>query len=151
MQLVGLYALVAIPLSISSGLAHWGFPALTWSQGGLLVLRVLLFPALIEEGFWRVALLPHSSEPISNCQRWRIGIPALTLFVLMHPLNGMTLYPAAFSTFTNPYFLSLTTLLGLVCTIAYWRSGSWWVPTVMHWAIVVVWLMAFGGYAQLHP
>jgi predicted Abi (CAAX) family protease len=40
-------------------------------------------------------------------------------------------------------------LLGLICTIAYWQSGSWWVPVAMHWLVVFVWLMFFGGYGQL--
>lgn len=150
-QLLGLYALVAIPLSFTSDLLTWESADLTWRRSGIVVIRVLLFPAIIEEGIWRVALLPHKTEPIRDRQRWLIGIPVLALFVLMHPLNGLTLHTAALSTFTNPYFLSLTTLLGFICMLAYWRSGSWWVPTVIHWAIVVVWLLGFGGYAQIHP
>ncbi|NJL45630.1 MAG: CPBP family intramembrane metalloprotease [Leptolyngbyaceae cyanobacterium SM2_3_12] len=62
----------------------------------------------------------------------------------------MTIYPAAFFTFINPVFLLSATLLGFICTLAYWRSGSGWVPIIMHWVIVWVWLMFLGGYDRLH-
>jgi predicted Abi (CAAX) family protease len=149
-QFLGIYALIATPLALGSGLTTVGLADLTWSKQLLVALRVLLFPALIEEGFWRVVLLPHKTEAVSQRQRWLMGVPSLVLFVAMHPLNGMTLYTAAASTFTNPVFLCLTTLLGFICIISYWRSGSWWVPTIIHWAIVVAWLLVFNGYAQLH-
>ncbi len=149
-QLLGLYGLVAIPLALISGLTTVEFADLTWAKRALLFIRVLMFPAFIEEGFWRVLLLPHKTEPVSDRLRWLMGFPVLVLFVSMHPLNGITLYTAAESTFTHPVFLCLTTFLGLICMIAYWRSGSWWVPTIIHWAIVVAWLLGFGGYGQLH-
>lgn len=149
-QLLGIYGLVAIPIALTSGLTTVELADLTWTKRGLLLIRVWLFPAFIEEGVWRVLLLPHKTERISDRRRWLMGIPVLVLFVAMHPLNGVTLYTSAFGIFTHPVFLCLTTLLGLVCMIAYWRSGSWWVPTIVHWAIVIVWLLGFGGYGQLH-
>ncbi|WP_204137876.1 type II CAAX prenyl endopeptidase Rce1 family protein [Halomicronema sp. CCY15110] len=149
-QLLGLYALVSVPVALVSDLTTLELANLTGLQQGLVMLRVLLFPAFIEEGFWRVLLLPHKTEGVSDRRRWLIGLPTLVLFVAIHPLNGMTLYTDAESTFTNPFFLGLTTLLGLVCMVAYWRSGSWWLPTIIHWAIVVAWLLFFGGYGQLH-
>lgn len=149
-QLLGLYGLVALPVALTSGFTTVELADLTWAKQTLLLLRVWLFPALIEEGIWRVLLLPHKTEQVSDRQRWLIGLPVLALFVSIHPLNGTTLYTDALSVFTDPVFLCLTTLLGLVCTVAYWRSGSWWVSTMMHWAIVVVWLLGFGGYGQLH-
>jgi predicted Abi (CAAX) family protease len=33
--------------------------------------------------------------------------------------------------------------------MAYWASGSGWVPVAMHWLVVFVWLMFLGGYDQL--
>ena len=149
-QLLGLYGLVAIPIAVLSGLTTVDFANLTWTTRALLLIRVWLFPAFIEEGIWRVLLLPHKTERMSDRRRWFIGLPVLLLFVSIHPLNGMTLFTDALSIFTHPVFLCLTTLLGLICMIAYWRSGSWWVPTIIHWAIVVVWLLVFGGYEQLH-
>ena len=142
--------LAVVPLGL---LSHFLTPTLadvTWPEGLALAARVLLVPALIEEGFWRVLLLPHPTELISPGKRWQVGLPMLGLFVVMHPLNAMTLYPTAFATFTNPMFLLSATLLGLICTIAYWRSGSWWVVAAMHWLVVTVWLLFLGGYSLLN-
>ncbi|NJL48948.1 MAG: CPBP family intramembrane metalloprotease [Leptolyngbyaceae cyanobacterium SM2_5_2] len=82
-------------------------------------------------------------------QRWRIGLPILVLFVLMHVVSSLTVYPDGFPTFTTPLFLLSALLLGFICTMAYWQSGSWWVPVVMHWLVVFVWLMFLDGYGQL--
>lgn len=149
-QLLLGYAAIVLPLGLSTGLVQFGTTDLTAIASFRLAARVLLFPALLEEGFWRVILLPHKNERVRDRKRWLIGLLVLWGFVLMHPLNGMTFYTAAFSTFTNPIFLISTTLLGLICMITYWRSGSWWVPVVVHWLVVFVWLMFCGGYGRLH-
>lgn len=144
------YAVVVVPLGFSSGLIQFTPAEITTSASVLLAVRVLIFPAMVEEVLWRVLLLPHKSEPISDRRRWLLGLPILALFVLMHPLNSITYYPAAFNVFTHPIFLLATTLLGLICMVAYWRSGSGWVSVALHWSVVYSWLLLFGGYGQLH-
>ncbi len=149
-QLLVLFAVIVTPLGYFSDLTTFAPSQLPWQAKLFIVARVMVFPAILEEGFWRVLLLPHKTEQMSDRKRWLMGLPILAMFVLMHPLNGMTLYTSAFTTFTNPVFLISTTLLGLICMMAYWRSGSLWVPAVIHWLIVVMWLLVFGGYAKLH-
>ncbi|WOD40937.1 type II CAAX prenyl endopeptidase Rce1 family protein [Nodosilinea sp. E11] len=141
--------LVTVPVGLQSQFLSPTVASLSWADGLRLAARVLLVPALLEEGFWRVLLLPHPTERMSDRKRWRLGLPMLGLFVVMHPLNAMTLYPMAFATFTNPVFLLSAALLGLICTFMYWRSGSLWVVTAMHWLVVVVWLLFLGGYTSL--
>ncbi|MGB3136376.1 MAG: CPBP family glutamic-type intramembrane protease [Nodosilinea sp.] len=141
--------IVTIPLGLRSHFLLLAVADVSWGSGLRLAARVLLVPALLEEGFWRVLLLPHPTEIMSDRKRWRLGLPVLGLFVVMHPLNAMTLYPAAFATFTNPMFLLSAALLGLICTIVYWKSGSWWLVTTMHWLVVMVWLLFLGGYSAL--
>lgn len=141
--------LVIVPLGLRSHFLSPTLADITWGNRLLLAARVLLVPALLEEGFWRVLLLPHPTEIMSDRKRWRMGLPVLGLFVVIHPLNAMTLYPLAFDTFTDPIFLLAAALLGLVCTIAYWQSGSWWVVAAMHWLVVLVWLLFLGGYSAL--
>ncbi|MEM1281283.1 MAG: hypothetical protein AAGG53_14975 [Cyanobacteria bacterium P01_H01_bin.152] len=68
-QLLGIYALVATPLALMSGLTTVNFADLTWPQQGLVATRVLVFPAFIEEGIWRVLWLPHKTERVSDRQR----------------------------------------------------------------------------------
>jgi len=121
-----------------------------WTTQVSIGVRALFVPALLEEGFWRVLLLPHRSEPLTPAHRWQQGGLVLALFVLSHPLNSLTFYPAALVVFGTPLFLLGATLLGLICTLAYWRSGSWWLAAAMHWLVVTVWLLGFGGYDQLH-
>lgn len=149
-QLLLGYAAVVIPLGLSSGLIQLAPANLTLTASILLAVRVMLFPAMLEEIFWRATLLPYKTERVSDRKRWFAGISSLCCFVLMHPLNSMTFYTTAFSTFTNPVFLVSTTLLGLICMLTYWRSGSLWVPATCHWLIVFVWLMFCGGYERLY-
>lgn len=139
---------IILPLGLWN---HWLTPerALPWPQGLGLAARVLVIPALTEEGFWRVLMLPHKTEILTPRKRWLVGVPMLGLFVLMHVLSSLTLYPQGFPTFVTPLFLLSATLLGLICTLAYWVSGSGWVPVAMHWLVVFVWLMFLGGYDQL--
>jgi uncharacterized protein len=145
---VGL-GLVIVPMGLLSNFLTPTLADVTWGDGLRLAGRSLVMPALLEEGFWRVLVLPHPTEIMSDRKRWRLGLPMLGLFVVMHPLNAMTLYPMAFATFTNPVFLLTAALLGLICTFMYWRSGSLWVVTAMHWLVVVVWLLFLGGYTSL--
>ncbi|MGG6241068.1 CPBP family glutamic-type intramembrane protease [Nodosilinea sp. AN01ver1] len=140
---------VMVPVGLGSDFLSPVIADVGWAGGLRLAARVLVVPALLEEGFWRVLMLPHPSEIISDRKRWRLGLPMLGLFVVMHPLNAMTLYPIAFATFTNPVFLLAAALLGLICTIVYWKSGSLWVVTAMHWLVVTVWLLFLGGYQAL--
>lgn len=149
-QLTALFAAVMVPLGLGSQLITPTLAELNRWDSLRLAGRILIIPAILEEGFWRVLLLPHKTERISDRKRWALGLPILALFVLMHPLSSMTIYSTAFPLFVNPMFLLSATLLGLICTLAYWRSGSWWVPTIMHWLIVWVWLMFLGGYDRLH-
>ena len=140
---------IIVPLGLGSGFLSPVVADVGWGGGLRLAARVLVVPALLEEGFWRVLLLPHPTEIISDRKRWRLGLPVLGLFVVVHPLNAMTLYPIAFTTFTNPVFLLAAALLGLICTIVYWKSGSLWIVTAMHWLVVTVWLLFLGGYQAL--
>lgn len=110
----------------------------------------LITPAILEELFYRVILLPHNSEDISNKQKSILGSISLIIYVLSHPLNGLTFYKIALPTFTDPVFLFDTTLLGIICTIIYWRSGSLWSSVIIHWLVVAIWLMFLGGGTKLN-
>jgi predicted Abi (CAAX) family protease len=78
--------------------------------------------------------------------RTLIGAAAsLLVFVLAHPINGMTLSRRAYPLFTDLAFLFQATLLGLVCSAAYLISGSIWLSVLTHWLPVTVWILFFGG------
>lgn len=147
--LVGLYTLVALPLGFRSQFIQVSPP-----KSGRTIFTVCLVsfftPGLLEEVIFRVLLLPHPSENSSAIalSGW-IGL-SLLLFLISHPLNAYTLFKAARPIFVMPIFLTLAGLLGIVCTISYLQSGSLWPPMVMHWLIVVLWLLFFGGHGKLY-
>ena len=73
------------------------------------------------------------------------SIISLAAFIVYHPLNALTLYPVGKPTFWDWRFLTLAGLLGAVCSIAYYTTGSTWPPVFIHWIIVVSWIKFFGG------
>lgn len=110
----------------------------------------LLFPAISEELFFRVLFLPHPQENVTAATVWLWGSISLLLFIIYHPLNAVTFFPNGRKTSFNPVFLLLAAVLGIVCSIVYLQSGSLWLPVIIHWLVVVVWLVFLGGYKQLH-
>ncbi|MEB3164685.1 MAG: CPBP family glutamic-type intramembrane protease [Prochlorothrix sp.] len=157
---LGLYAAFAVP---------WGWGRLLqWDPVGdrSAILSnstiALVFPALFEEILFRVLPLPLPdrmptgaiaalpSLPIAPpADLWLWPSLSLLLFILAHPLNALLFFPRRRSTFYNPTFLTLAGLLGLLCTLAYLQSGSLWPPVLLHWLIVVVWLLLLGGCRRL--
>jgi predicted Abi (CAAX) family protease len=100
--------------------------------------------------FFRVLLLPQPGN-VSLITQLLCGGISLAAFIVYHPLQGLTIYPAAMETFSNPVFLFLAGLLGIICTISYFQSGSLWSAVVIHWIVVIVWLLLLGGYEKLNP
>jgi predicted Abi (CAAX) family protease len=115
-----------------------------------LAAGLFLLPAVVEELVFRVLLLPQPSQTSDRATWLAWGTVSLVLFVLYHPLNALTLFPAARQLFMDPLFLLLAAGLGVVCSVAYWLSGSLWTPVAIHWIVVVVWLLFLGGYERLY-
>ncbi|MEH1850131.1 MAG: CPBP family glutamic-type intramembrane protease [Nostoc sp.] len=144
-----IYSIIALPYGWKIGFLHIQIWSATWIDKCLLILRCLFLPAIVEELFFRVFLLPHPSE-ITNWFRWGFwAIVSLLLFVLYHPLNAKTFFKAGISTFDDPVFLVLAAFLGIICTAAYTLTGSLFVIVLIHWVVVVVWLIVFGGIRKL--
>lgn len=154
---LGGYALVAIPLGFryhflrrDTAVLRQLSPQQRFGFG----LRHLVFPALLEELVFRVMLVPHPSEGVAPLLWLAWAALSLLLFVLYHPLNALTVYKAGKPTFLRPIFLGLAALLGGVCTAVYGWTGSLWAIALIHWGVVMVWLLALGGLAHLgqhHP
>ena len=151
-----LYAMVLLLVYgvIAVSFGFWqNFLQLDFQSSGKTVIKImatsLITPAILEELWFRVILLPQPSENLAFQTVFTRSLIGLLLFIIYHPLNGMTFFPAGRETFFNPVFLSLATLLGLICTIAYLQSGSIWIPVIMHWFTVVIWLLCLGGVKQL--
>ena len=139
----------AVPLGVVSGLLHPSLPPLTAGGAFLTALTILLHPALTEEFVFRVLMLPRHLERVSRRRLYVSIAIALLLYVVAHPLNAYFFWPAAMPIFGNPFYLAMTTLLGLTCITAYLMSGSIWLPVLIHWLTVTLWLLLLGGQALL--
>ncbi len=113
----------------------------------LLFAAALLSPALLEETFYRVLLLPHPLESVSSATRLGWAALSLALYVLAHPLTAWR-WPWARVYFWRPAFLMVVALLGLACTLAYLWTGSVWSPVFIHALTTAAWKLGFGGPAR---
>lgn len=139
--LLGLYGAIYLPIGFSLGLLRFA-PQTSWVTIVGVGLSAFVMPGLTEEFCFRVLLIPHPREVCPT--RTRLFWIALSwlLFLLYH------LHPFVPAFFRTPAFLIGAGLLGLLCTISYLRSGSFWTPVLLHWAIVTTWLLGFGGLEQ---
>lgn len=120
-----------------------------WNIIFKLIIVSLFFPSIMEELLFRTILIPYPLEKVSTINLSSWILLSLILFVVSHPLNGMTLSPAKKEVFFKPIFLVLASFLGVICTIVYYHSGSLWTAVIAHWIIVSVWLIVLGGFEQL--
>jgi len=146
----GVYGAIALPIGFSSGLLRLA-PMPTSLRLVRGMVQLFFLPSLLEEIIFRVLLLPHPTEVLLPMTWLGWATLSLALFVLCHPLNALTLYPAGRPTFFQWPFLLLAGLLGVACTLAYGLTGSLWLVTLLHWLVVVLWLFYLGGQSLLYP
>lgn len=115
-----------------------------WPQAALLAVAAFFSPALLEESFFRVLLIPLRPGPA----RLFWAALSLGLYVLAHPLIAWRLRELR-RTFRRPVYLAVVTLLGLACTFLYLRTGSVWPPVLVHGVTVALWKLRFGGPGRL--
>jgi len=148
-QFALIYALFALPIGLSSGFLRWS-PSRQRPMAQIwAIFSAFFFPGLSEEICFRVLLIPHRLERVTEINWLFWAIFSLILFVLYHPANAVTFFSQGKATFFNPIFLLLATLLGIVCTITYALTGSIWPGVIIHWLAVVVWLFLLGGRGRL--
>ena len=145
-----IFSSIVIPLGFRSGFLRYEIPAISWKVRFRIIALALLLPATAEEVLFRVLLLPHKFEQVSLVTKCLSGSISLVLFVIYHPLNAALLFRNAKETFTNFTFLTCAALLGIVCTMAYFKSGSIYPSITLHWIFVFSWLLVLGGYRKLH-
>ncbi|HEY9634301.1 MAG TPA: CPBP family glutamic-type intramembrane protease [Coleofasciculaceae cyanobacterium] len=149
-MLLLLFTVVTLPIGFQFGFLKTEFLRVSWSNIIAIIASSLFMPAITEELFFRVLLLPQSTENVSPLVLLLWGCISLVLFIVYHPLNAVSFFPNGRETFFNAVFLVSTALLGLVCSLAYVQSGSLWTAVALHWLTVVVWLLLLGGYRKLY-
>jgi len=144
-----IYSAIALPIGFRSGFLHLSFSPINWINQLGIALKVAIFPALTEELVFRVLLLPHPLEVV-DWMKWGLWAAMMVLlFILYHPVNAKTFFPSGFPTFFHPIFLGLAGLLGIGCTVTYALTGSLWTIVLIHWLVVLVWLLGLGGLGRL--
>jgi len=137
-----------------------GWRSESWMRimgAGVISIKAFFLPGIVEEAFWRAALLPHPGvdgvfiyqDPATP---W-ICLAGLVGFVGMHVVNGVLVGrwdPRIKKTFLDPRFLILAAVLGVGCTGAYIGTGGClWSAVLVHWIPVAVWLSVLGGERRL--
>ena len=143
------YGAIALPLGFHSGFLRWQPGVGNGKQVLFNLTQLFVTPALIEELAFRMALLPHPLEGATRFTWLSWGVVSLVLFVLYHPFNARTFYPAGDPTFFKPIFWLLSGLLGIACSLAYAWTGSLWAAVGVHWIVVAVWIWGLGGQQRL--
>jgi predicted Abi (CAAX) family protease len=136
------FGAIAIPIGFTKNFFSWQPLSTPWYHQLGTTIRLLFVPALVQEYIFRVLLLPYPKDWFSPLMWWSWGFLALGIYIGFHLILAKWF---GRSTFANPVFLLLITLLGLACTINYYFIGSLWTITFMHWVAVTVW------WLFLHP
>jgi predicted Abi (CAAX) family protease len=145
-----IFSSIVIPLGFSLDFLKFEVPKISWKVLLRVLLMTLFFPAAAEEAIFRVLLLPHKVEQASLATKCFLGSISLILFIVYHPLSARFFARNAQSTFNSFTFLTLAAILGAVCTVSYLQSGSIYPPMILHWILVLGWLLCLGGYRRLN-
>ncbi len=141
--LVPVFAIIAVSVGFGAGLFQFGW--LDSPITPMLPILLFVFPSLLEEAFFRGVLIPRNIMASGAVKAaWSVAISTL-VFVVWHPLNALAFNSTAISLFLNPWFLVIVGAMGVTCGYAYVLSRSIWVPVIIHWAAVTVWVLFLGG------
>ncbi len=146
------FAAIAYPLGKFQGLFRWSPWPVPWHRQLGWLIRLLFVPALIQEYIFRVLMIPYPKEWFPAWSWWSWALLSLGLFVgcqwlYIRLVQRRSRYPLI----PTPLVLTLYTLLGTACTLAYWLTGSLWTITLIHWVAMSVWILSLGGMRLLHP
>lgn len=139
--------LVFLVVALSVGFAGsvFRFSSIDIVRWWFLPLTLFVFPSFLEELVFRGVLLRRNL--LDSGWRAAVGpvIYGSIVFTLWHPINALTINPGAQRFFLDPVFLLIVFLLGIATGIGYLVSRSLWVPVLMHWLTVVIWVFLLGG------
>lgn len=141
--LVPVFAVVAAAIGFSTGLLN--VAPMASKTALLLPATLFVFPSLLEEAFFRGVLIPRNILDSGTASAAKAVAISTLIFVAWHPLNALAFNHSAIPLFLDPWFLLIVCALGITCGYGYVVSRSVWVPTIIHWATVTVWVLLLGG------
>lgn len=141
--LVPVFVIIAVSVGLGAGIFQFGWLDSTIAPALPIILFV--FPSLLEEAFFRGVLIPrHVLTAGHKKAAWSV-VTSTLIFIAWHPFNALAFNPTAIPLFLDPWFLVIVGAMGLTCGYAYVLSRSIWVPVIIHWAAVTVWVLFLGG------
>lgn len=143
------FAAIAYPLGKSQHLLRWSPWRVPWYRQLGWLIRLLFVPALIQEYIFRVLMIPYPKQWFPAWSWWSWALLSLGLFVGFQWLYARFIQRSLYPFISAPLVLTLYTLLGTACTLAYWLTGSLWTITLIHWFAMSVWILLLGGMQLL--
>ncbi|MBY5945512.1 type II CAAX prenyl endopeptidase Rce1 family protein [Photobacterium rosenbergii] len=137
------FSAFAVGFGLSSGL--FTFAPVKYPNAYFLILTMVIFPSLLEEGIFRGLLIPRKVFGQSTRQQWLYILGSSVIFVLWHPFNAFLFNTSAQLFFYDLRFLLIVMVLGVTCGYLYIKTHSLWPCVVVHWLTVVCWVFIFGG------
>lgn len=141
--LVPVFVIISVAVGFTSGLLN--VEPMTSKMAVLLPLTLFVFPSLLEEAFFRGILIPRNIADSGAGKVTGAVAVSTIVFVAWHPLNALAFNHSAIPLFLDPWFLLIVCALGITCGYGYVVSRSVWVPVIIHWATVTVWVLLLGG------
>lgn len=140
---VPLFMILAMSIGFGSGLFQ--VKLISSEIAPILPFTLFFFPSFLEEIFFRGVLIPREVMKMGKKHAVKAVIISTTAFVVWHPLNALLFNKSAVALFLDPAFLFIVAALGITCGYSYVISQSIWVPIIIHWATVTVWVFFLGG------
>jgi predicted Abi (CAAX) family protease len=144
---VPIFVFTSLTIGFYSGL--FSIKVIEHPMSFFLPFSLFIFPSLLEEVLFRGVLIPNNVVIHGRKKIAIYIIVSTSAFVLWHPINALTINRTAINIFLNPSFLLIVTILGITCSISYVVSRSLWMPIIIHWLTVVVWVIFLGGRNKL--
>lgn len=141
--LLPVFVVISVAIGFPAGLLN--VEPMTSKSAVLLPLTLFIFPSLLEEAFFRGSLIPRNIVDAGATKATGAVVISTVIFVAWHPLNALAFNHSAIPLFLDPWFLLIVCALGITCGYGYVVSRSIWVPVIIHWATVTVWVLVFGG------
>lgn len=141
--LVPLFTAVALLVGFEAGLLK--VELLDSKIAPLLPILLFVFPSLLEEALFRGVLIPREVLKSGAAKATGAVVISTAAYVAWHPVNALAFNHTAIPLFLDPWFLMIVCALGITCGYSYVLSRSIWVPVIIHWATVTVWVLFLGG------
>ena len=137
------YLALLLVIGFTTGMLEFGI--LRSNLVYILPFTMIVMPALLEESVFRGLMVPRDALMHGRVRTSVYLAVSTLLFVIWHPVNALLYNHGAIELFLNPFFLIMVGLLGLACGVGYIVSKSLWVPIIIHWITVMVWVILLGG------